>query len=115
MGQLRKPAKFAGSVSGILLCAMAASCTSGGGSGPEVVGQRQPGSSVYRCDTGQTLRIENRRTSVMIVKSDGTSIELPASPPGSTARYGEPPYALVLDGREALYVETGKTPMNCRR
>lgn len=116
MGKMRGPAGVAGRLSCIAASAvLAVSCTSGGGSGPEVIGQVQPSGASYRCDGGQTLRVENRRTSVTVVKSDGTRIDLPASPPESRARYGEPPYALVLDGREALYFETGKAPMNCRR
>ena len=117
MGESRGPGVLSGRILGLAVCAMAAvSCTSGsGGSAPEVVGQMQPAGATYRCDGGEALRIENRRSSVTVAKSDGTRIDLPASPPDSRARYGEPPYALVLDGREALYIETGKTPMNCRR
>ncbi len=118
MGNLRwRPASGRRLVCILAAVAATASCTSspqtgiGGGTGTRA----QPSSAAYRCDGGETLRIENQRSSVTVVKSDGTRIDLPASPPGSRVRYGEPPYALVFDGRELLYFQTGKTPLSCRR
>ncbi|GHC74031.1 hypothetical protein [Limoniibacter endophyticus] len=100
------------------LAAMAAGCVSdprpttgvgGLASGP------QPRYATYRCDGGQTLTIENFQSSVLVVKPDGSSVEIPASPPNQTVRYGETPYALVLEGRDALYMKSGDMPLNCKR
>lgn len=75
----------------------------------------QPRVAAYRCGAAGSLTIENFQTSVHVIPSRGLAVELPASPPGSTSRYGEAPYALLLEGREALWMETGKKPVTCRR
>lgn len=115
MGELRWPAAVIGRVLGMMACAVvAASCTSDGDIGV-AAGQAQPASASYRCEDGASLRIQNRRTSVTVTLGDAAAIDLPASPPGSRSRYGEPPYALVLDDREALFFQTGHSPLACRR
>lgn len=75
----------------------------------------QPRVAAYRCGAHGSLTIENFQTSVNVISSRGLAVELPASSPGSTSRYGEAPYALLLEGREALWMETGKEPITCRR
>ncbi len=75
----------------------------------------QPRVAAYRCGPGGGLTIENFQTSVHVVSPRGLDVELPASPPGSRSRYGEAPYALLLEGRDALWMETGKEPVSCRR
>lgn len=79
----------------------------------------RPGSmprlATYSCDGAGPLRVENLGRSVKLLTPRGLEVTLPASPPDSTTRYGEPPYALVLDGREALWFVTGKEPLTCRR
>jgi len=75
----------------------------------------RPGSAVYRCGGGRSMIIDNRRSAVTIVDPDGDAMMLPAAPPGQMSRYGQKPYALVLDGNEALYVKPRKTPFTCKR
>ena len=40
-------------------------------------------------------------------------IDLPAAPATQRTRYGEQPYALVLEGREALFMKSGDVPLTC--
>lgn len=68
----------------------------------------------YRCDGDDELTLENFRTSVHVVDSRGVDVELPAAPPDQTARYGQPGYALILEKGTALWMVTGKHPVNCR-
>lgn len=75
----------------------------------------RPGSPAYRCGGGRTLLIENRRSSVVMQDPDGQNLTLPASPAGQTNRYGKKPYALVLEGNEALFMKPGKSPYTCKR
>lgn len=80
-----------------------------------VVAPPRAGSAVYRCGGGQSLTIDNRRTSVTLLDPDGETMLLPAAPSGQTSRYGQKPYAIVLDGNEALYVKPRKPPFTCKR
>lgn len=73
------------------------------------------GSAVYRCSGGRSLTIDNRRTSLTLLDPDGETMILPAAPSGQTSRYGQKPYAIVLDGNEALYVKPRKSPFTCKR
>jgi hypothetical protein len=41
--------------------------------------------------------------------------ELPAAPDNQRSRYGEAHDAIVLDGREALVMKSGKPPLTCTR
>jgi membrane-bound inhibitor of C-type lysozyme len=75
----------------------------------------QPRQATYNCGEGGSLIIENLRTSVHLTEPDGTSVELPASPPTQQSRFGEAPYALVLEGNEALLMKNGKEPLTCKR
>lgn len=68
----------------------------------------------YRCDGGSEITVENFRTSVHVVDSRGVDVELPASPPAQTTRYGQPGYALILEGPNALWMVSRKKPVNCR-
>ncbi|MBD0414031.1 hypothetical protein [Oryzicola mucosus] len=79
------------------------------------LGSPQPKHAAYRCEGGATLMIDNRITAVSLVDPDGDMVELPAAPASQRSRYGQTPYALVLDGNEALYMKSGKEPVNCRR
>jgi hypothetical protein len=74
-----------------------------------------PSSSRYNCGEGKAISVQNHGDSVTIVKPDGASIYLPAVEPGSKSRFGEAIGAIVFDGPTALFMETGKTPLNCRR
>jgi len=75
----------------------------------------RPGSAIYRCGGRGSLQIDNRRSSVTLLDPDGQAMVLPASPPGQLSRYGQKPYALILDGSDALYVKPGKPPFTCSR
>ena len=59
--------------------------------------------------------VDNRRSVVLIRDPDGETLELPASPAGQLTRYGKKPYALVLEGSEALFVKPRKPPFTCKR
>lgn len=61
------------------------------------------------------MEVENLGGQIKVHSPRGLDVTLPASPAGQNVRYGEPPYALVFDGREALWFVTGKPPLNCRR
>lgn len=74
-----------------------------------------PAKAAYRCDSGGTLNIERSGSGVAVVAPDGEAVLLPASPAGQNMRYGEPPYALVLESNEALYMKGGAEPVTCRR
>jgi hypothetical protein len=75
----------------------------------------QPSHATYNCGPRGSLTIDNFRTSVRLVAPEGDSIELPAAPATQQSRYGQTPYALVLDGNEALYMKSGKEPVTCNR
>ncbi|WP_412535189.1 hypothetical protein [Mesorhizobium sp. BAC0120] len=75
----------------------------------------QPATATYSCADGGMMTIENLGSSVRILSGAGEPIELPAAPPAQRARYGEQPYALVLDGREALFMKSGEEPLACTR
>jgi hypothetical protein len=42
-------------------------------------------------------------------------VELPAAPSGQESRYSQQPYALVLDGTDALFMKNGREPLACTR
>lgn len=75
----------------------------------------QPRLATYNCGEDGSLTVENFRTSVHLTEPDGTSVDLPASPPTQQSRFGEAPYALVLEGNEALLMKSGNEPLTCRR
>lgn len=75
----------------------------------------QPRSAQFNCDNGEAIRVENLGGSVNLTKADGSVIVLPALPDGSRSRYSEGQTALVFDGRTALFMETGQSPLQCKR
>lgn len=107
-------------LSPLLLAASCVSESNAGGAAPKVtvaydVDTPQPSHATYNCGPGGSLTVDNFHTSVHVVDPTGESVELPASPATQQSRYGQTPYALVLDGDEALYMKSGKPPLNCRR
>jgi hypothetical protein len=74
-----------------------------------------PRYATYRCDGDGEITLENFRTSVHVVDTRGVDVELPASPPNQTTRYGEPGYALILERGTALWMVSGKRPVNCKQ
>lgn len=90
----------------------------------------QPRVAVYRCDGDRELRIENSGGVVRVfapaagkaqadpapeASEPVAPVELVAAPPGQQSRYGADGYALVLEGREALWMKAGKAPLACMR
>jgi hypothetical protein len=75
----------------------------------------QPRTATYRCANGSTMTINNVGTMVRVVGSDGSSEDLQASPANQTSRYQQAHDAIVIDGREALVMKAGATPMSCKR
>ena len=73
----------------------------------------QPRYASFRCDGNSEINLEDFGTSVHVIDSRGVDVVLPASPPAQGSRYGEPGYALVLEGRKALWMVSGKRPVNC--
>ncbi|WP_352530064.1 MULTISPECIES: hypothetical protein [unclassified Mesorhizobium] len=71
--------------------------------------------ATYKCADGGIMTIENLGTSVRVLGPDGTSAELPASPANQTSRYGEAHDAIVIDGRDALVMKGGASPVVCTR
>jgi hypothetical protein len=75
----------------------------------------QPGTATYNCADGGMMTIQNMGTSLRILGPDGVAEELQASPSNQRSRYGQAHDAIVLDGREALVVKSGQTPLPCTR
>jgi membrane-bound inhibitor of C-type lysozyme len=98
---------------------LVASCVSegqaGGAKATATETTTQPSHATYSCGPRGALTVDNFRTSVKLVDPEGETVDLPASPATQQSRYGETPYALVLDGNEALYMKSGKEPVTCRR
>ena len=102
---------------------VAAGCT-GGGSGQQI-SSSQPRVATYRCGEGGDIRVINTGSSVTVNAASGISeetgepeiarYELVAAPPNQRSRYGAEGLALVLEGREALWMRAGQAPLDCRR
>lgn len=73
------------------------------------------GRATYRCDSGESLQVDNTVTRIAIAQADGTVMELPASPSDSHTRYVKDQYAFVFDGEEALFFRPKTAPATCRR
>jgi hypothetical protein len=109
-------------VAALLLLATMAACTTGAGkkaSNPvpmsAVETSSQPRVATYNCSDGGMITIENLGASVHITGADAEPIDLPAAPAAQTTRYGEQPYAIVLEGRDALFMKSGQEPLSCTR
>lgn len=81
----------------------------------EVASVAQPRHATYDCGEDGAISVENFSSSVRLVEAEGDSYELPASPPTQTSRYGEGGLALVVEGREALWMKAGREPVTCNR
>jgi len=77
----------------------------------------QPRTATYNCAGGGRITIQNLGTSLHVLSPDGTAEDLPASPANQNSRYQEAAThdAIVIDGREALVMKRGKTPVSCTR
>jgi len=75
----------------------------------------QPRTATYNCADGGRITIQNLGSSLHVLAADGTAEDLPASPANQNSRYGIAHDAIVIDGREALVMKGGKTPLTCTR
>jgi hypothetical protein len=76
----------------------------------------QPRTATYSCADGGTMTIENLGSSIRVRGPDGAvEEELPASPANQSSRFGAEHDAIVIDGREALIMKGGRTPITCKR
>lgn len=91
-----------------------APAASAGGAGTDMTSP-QPRTATYSCADGGRMTIENLGTSVYVLGSDGTSEDLQASPANQNSRYQQAHDAIVIDGREALVMKAGSTPVTCKR
>jgi len=114
--------RFGSCVAASLLLAATAACTTGAGqkaskpvSVSAVETSSQPRVATYNCSDGGMITIENLGASVHITGADEEPIDLPAAPAAQTTRYGEQPYAIVLEGRDALFMKSGQEPLSCTR
>lgn len=74
-----------------------------------------PAQSRYSCGAGKVILITNNGASITLTRPDGSIVELPAADPALRSRFGAGTEAIVFDGRTALYMDTGKPPLDCRR
>ncbi|RWP37318.1 hypothetical protein [Mesorhizobium sp.] len=75
----------------------------------------QPRTATYTCADGARITVENLGTSVRVLGPDGASEDLPASPANQNSRFGAAHDAIVIDGRDALVMKGGRTPLTCKR
>ncbi|RUM98428.1 hypothetical protein EET67_07275 [Pseudaminobacter arsenicus] len=115
MADKRDFGRLPGNSALLLAVVLLASCVSQGDGGEVATAAVQPAQATYRCESGVSLTIENFGASVRLTDPEGEQVELPAAPASQRSRYGQTPYALVLEGEEALYMKNGKTPLTCRR
>jgi hypothetical protein len=119
---------FVSSFAGAAVLA-AAGCTGGGGSSQPQIPGNQPRIATYQCGEDGEIRIVNTGASVLVsenltapaddaeqdVAPGESRFELVAAPPNQRSRYGAEGLALVLEGREALWMKAGSAPLTCNR
>lgn len=77
---------------------------------------QQPRTATYNCADGARMTIENLGNAIRVLGQDGAlDEELPASPANQSSRFGAEHDAVVIDGRDALIMKGGHTPITCRR
>lgn len=69
----------------------------------------------YDCGEDGRIQVEFFGDRVRVAEADGSTVELPASPPGQRNRFGEDLSAIVIEGREALYMRARREPWTCLR
>lgn len=75
----------------------------------------QPRVATYKCGSGSAITVENRGDSVHVVGTNGEEVDLPAAPAAQRSRYGAGADAIVIEGREALYMHGRQPPITCMR
>jgi membrane-bound inhibitor of C-type lysozyme len=98
-----------------LLVPIAISACQSSGSSIDPENVAQPRSAKFRCSGGQSITIENIGNKVKVTTPEGGTVELPSFPAGSRSRYSAEQTALVLNGRDALFMITGRAPLDCKR
>lgn len=83
-------------------------------------GETQPALATYSCGDNGDITIQNRGDTVIVAAAasgEGPSepVELPAAPVDQRSRYASSIYALLLEGREAMWIAGRATPMTCTR
>lgn len=104
---------------------LAAGCTGGGQQQQKPVPGAQPRIATYQCGEGGSIRIVNTGAAILLSEDTGalaetgepetSQFELVAAPPNQRSRYGAEGLALVIEGREALWMKAGKAPLTCTR
>ena len=114
----------AGRLAAIILAMVPAlglgACVADGGPGPAVLhavdtAPAQPRRATYDCGRDGTITVESMPSAVRLVEPEGSSYDLPASPPTQASRFGEGTMALVVEDGEALWMKAGREPIACRR
>jgi membrane-bound inhibitor of C-type lysozyme len=95
----------------LALCACQSASNTG--LGPDTF--KLPPQSRYSCGNGEAISVTNKGGMVTVTRADGTAIDLPAVEAGSSSRFSAGQVALVFDGSNALMMDTGKPPMECKR
>ncbi|RWN65487.1 MAG: hypothetical protein EOR99_20195 [Mesorhizobium sp.] len=112
---LRRTFRVTLALSSLLITAACVSQTNAPKAGTTDLTAPQPRTATYNCADGTRITIENLGTSVRVLGPDGASEDLPASPANQSSRFGEAHDAIVIDGRDALVMKGGKTPLTCKR
>ncbi|WP_137930422.1 hypothetical protein [Mesorhizobium comanense] len=85
-------------------------------SGPVTdVSAPQPRTATYNCGADGMMTVENLGSSVHVQGPNGMNEDLQASPANQNSRYQQAHDAIVIDGREALVMKAGSTPVTCKR
>ncbi|MCR4268141.1 hypothetical protein [Nitratireductor sp. ZSWI3] len=71
------------------------------------------GPLTYRCEEDMQMTVQRKGSLVSVHSPRGIDLDLPAAPPGQSARFGESLYAVVLEGKDALWMVNGKPPISC--
>jgi hypothetical protein len=112
---LRRTFRITPALFPLLITAACVSQTNAPKAGNPLADSPQPRTATYTCADGARITIENLGTSVRVLGPDGASEELPASPAKQHSRFGEAHDAIVIDGRDALVMKGGRTPLTCTR
>jgi hypothetical protein len=72
-------------------------------------------SGIYDCGEEGRIQVVISGDAVRVTEADGTAVDLPASPPGQSNRFGEGVSAIVIEGSEALYMRARREPWSCIR
>lgn len=80
---------------------------------PGAAGAPAFAAGTYRCNDGSSLDIRRVPGGAQVTGPDGEATVLPPAPPNQSNRFGREGYALVLEGRTALFMKAGAVPLDC--